>query len=30
MFRDVESERGDMRAEIVEKDFWVCGTLKRL
>ncbi len=30
LFQEVASQRGDLRAEIVEKDFWVCYTLKRL
>jgi hypothetical protein len=24
------ARRGDMRAELIEKDFWVCWTLKRI
>jgi Nucleotidyl transferase AbiEii toxin, Type IV TA system len=30
LFNAVAGKRGNMRAEIVEKDFWVCWTLKRL
>lgn len=30
LFNAVAAKRGNMRAEIAEKDFWVCWTLKRL
>jgi Nucleotidyl transferase AbiEii toxin, Type IV TA system len=30
LFSTAASLRGDMRAEVVEKDFWVCWTLKRI
>jgi predicted nucleotidyltransferase component of viral defense system len=30
LFNAVAGQRNYMRAEIVEKDFWVCWTLKRL
>jgi hypothetical protein len=30
LFRTAAALRGNMRAELVEKDFWVCWTLKRL
>lgn len=30
LFRAVAGMRGNLRAEVVEKDFWVCWTLKRI
>ena len=30
LFTVVANERGDMNAEVVEKDFWVCWVLRRL
>lgn len=30
IFRLVAQQRGDMRATLIEKDFWVCWTLKRI
>src|SRR5277367_6581637 len=30
LFEEAARVRGDMRAELVEKDFWVCWTLKRV
>lgn len=30
LFREVEKRRGDITAEIIEKDFWVCWTLKHV
>lgn len=30
LFRNAASIRGDMRAALIEKDFWVCWTLERI
>lgn len=30
LFGAAAARRGDMRAQVIEKDFWVCWTLKRI